>query len=202
MSITHATTAVGTDAGTGEIHKAQWNAAHTGADFALLEQHTASSSATLDFTSFISSTYDEYLFEFVDVRPSTTNSLLLRCSVGGTFDSGSFYTTSQFAFSYLGSAAGGQSITTSILVAPFAGRTLITTANLSGQGSFRLYAPQGANYKRFIGMVMVPDSVTTVPQPLMVGWEYQSTSAIDGIRFFTSSGTIASGDFRVYGIGK
>lgn len=29
VSVTHATTASGTDAGTGEIHKAQWNAAHT-----------------------------------------------------------------------------------------------------------------------------------------------------------------------------
>src|SRR5678815_976597 len=28
MGITHATTATGTDAGTGDIHKAQWNAAH------------------------------------------------------------------------------------------------------------------------------------------------------------------------------
>ncbi len=30
MTVTHATVASGTDAGTGEIHKAEWNAAHTG----------------------------------------------------------------------------------------------------------------------------------------------------------------------------
>ncbi len=30
MAITHATVATGTDAGTGEIHKAEWNAAHIG----------------------------------------------------------------------------------------------------------------------------------------------------------------------------
>lgn len=37
MSITHATVAVGTDAGTGEIHKDQWNAAHTGSNLTVEE---------------------------------------------------------------------------------------------------------------------------------------------------------------------
>jgi hypothetical protein len=30
VAITHATVATGTDAGTGEIHKAEWNADHVG----------------------------------------------------------------------------------------------------------------------------------------------------------------------------
>ena len=37
----------------------------------LLATETASSSATISFTSGIDSTYKEYLFEFIDVHPAT-----------------------------------------------------------------------------------------------------------------------------------
>src|SRR6185503_12648476 len=59
----------------------------------LLEQHTASSSATLDFTS-ISGTYDEYEIHFVNIVPATNNvSFQMRMGTGAgpTYDSGNNY---------------------------------------------------------------------------------------------------------------
>ena len=51
---------------------------------------TASSSASLSFTSGIDSTYKEYIFYFVDIHPATDdNRFTFQCST----DSGSNYNT-------------------------------------------------------------------------------------------------------------
>ena len=42
----------------------------SGSSLVLLETQTASSSATLSFTSNIDSTYKEYQFHFIDIHPS------------------------------------------------------------------------------------------------------------------------------------
>ena len=39
----------------------------------LLQTQTASSSATIDFTSNIDSTYDSYVFKFINIHPATDN---------------------------------------------------------------------------------------------------------------------------------
>src|SRR5947207_2075820 len=46
-----------------------------------LEAHTASASASLDFTTFISSTYDDYLIEGVGIIPAT-DAVIFRAQVG------------------------------------------------------------------------------------------------------------------------
>ena len=48
-----------------------------GAVWNLIETLTASSSATLDFTSGIDSTYDEYVFKFINIHPETDQTSLL-----------------------------------------------------------------------------------------------------------------------------
>jgi hypothetical protein len=45
----------------------------TGSSLVLLETQTASSSATVSFTSNIDSTYKEYIFKFIDIHPATDN---------------------------------------------------------------------------------------------------------------------------------
>ena len=56
----------------------------------LLQTQTASSSATIDFTSNIDSTYDVYCFKFYDIHPATDdNRFTFQCST----DSGSNYNT-------------------------------------------------------------------------------------------------------------
>ena len=46
-------------------------AALTDGNLTLLTTATASSSATLDFTSSINSTYNSYLFKYIDIHPAT-----------------------------------------------------------------------------------------------------------------------------------
>jgi hypothetical protein len=160
MGITHATVATGTDAGTGEIHKAEWNAAHTGADFVLLEQHTASASASLDFTAFISATYDEYQFEFINVLPATNNvDLLARVGTGGgpTWDATSGNYAFTGAFSYI-NTGGGEGSSTGQTGAVISGG--VRSINLGVCGHMRLFDPSGsAQYKVLLGQ-MVHDNAS------------------------------------------
>ena len=66
----------------------KWNSAADGfetgdlsGNTVLLSTATASSSATLDFTSGIDSTYKEYVFKFINIHPATSNDNDA-CSVG------------------------------------------------------------------------------------------------------------------------
>ena len=48
----------------------------SGGAMTLLETQTASSSATLSFTSDIDDTYDEYIFKFYNIHPATDSAML------------------------------------------------------------------------------------------------------------------------------
>src|SRR5258706_4467449 len=86
-----------TDTGNTYVYTTGWHqitGAAAGGGLVLLESHAASSSTTLDFTTFITSTYDEYVIEGVDIIAGTTaSSILMRIGTGGgpTYDSGSNY---------------------------------------------------------------------------------------------------------------
>ncbi len=167
----------------------------------LLEQHTASSSATLDFTTFISSTYDDYLFELLGIKNATnTVSLIVRVGTGGgpTYDSGSNYVWSHVDVYPVSSGIEGSTSDTSI--------TLGGSADNSHQGvtgAMHLFEPQSAAFKTFTyDTVRWVASGINVPVRDTGSAEYASTTAITAIRFLFSSGNIASGTIRVYGIAK
>ena len=48
----------------------------SGGAMTLLATQTASGSATIDFTTGIDSTYDEYVFKFYDIHPATNDTEL------------------------------------------------------------------------------------------------------------------------------
>ena len=204
MGITHATVASGTDAGTGEIHKAEWNAAHIGADWVLLEQHTASSSATLDFTTFISSTYDDYQFRFLGlVNATNSQDLLCRMGTGGgpSWDTGANYSYENFVWRAGASAVSGATGVTSIKM-NFNGATVSnaqTGIAVSGHANF--YLPQNTTFwKEINGIASYWDASFRVNNNF--DGRYESTTAVTGVRFFFASGNITSGIIRVYGLGK
>jgi hypothetical protein len=45
----------------------------SGGTLILLSTQTASNSATISFTTGLDSTYDEYIFKFIDIHPRTDN---------------------------------------------------------------------------------------------------------------------------------
>jgi hypothetical protein len=180
-----------------------WSAAGGGGAIVMLEQHTASTSATLDFTTFISSTYDEYLFEAVNIIAATTNvNLLMRMGTGGgpTWDAGTNYGFAGWRWAPAGSAfAGASSGLTGIGLDASGG--IKNDALIGIGGTWRLFDPQSALYKRVVGQSGYTDNGGTIIGATVTGF-YISTTAVTGIRFLMSSGNIAAGTIRAYGVAK
>jgi hypothetical protein len=173
-----------------------------GGALVLLEQHTASASASLDFTAFISATYDEYQFEFVNLIPATTNGILqIKMSEdgGSTYASGTSY---KYAAFYTGIGDNLTTITSTGAAAIDLARSTSTQANYSTHGSLKLFNPASA--------ALYKDTMSQVINVVITGntyiWTshgtYLSAAAVNAVRFIFSSGDIASGTIRAYGVAK
>lgn len=171
----------------------------------LLEQHTASSSASLDFTSSITSTYDEYMVEFISVLPATNGTnLLMRFSTNGgsSYDSAPNYRWVGFRSSNAGSAAAGSEAATSFNLTSNGGP--VNGASSGGVvGSLKIYNPLTTTQsKLYQGDVGMNDGTGSSNVRAMISGTYASNTAVDAFQFLMASGNIAAGTIRVYGIAK
>jgi hypothetical protein len=177
----------------------------------LLEEHTASASADLQFTTrnvsgqsgaSIQSDFDEYMFEFVDIIPATNDTGLLgtvSTNGGSSYDASAVYAR---AFQY-----GASNNTTS-----GGGATGQTKWDISGNqsnastggmvGSLRLMSPLStALHKKMIGNIAW--SHTGVDWiSIQYTFIWKATTAINAFKFAMASGNITSGTIRLYGIAK
>jgi hypothetical protein len=177
-----------------------------GGALVLLQAQTASASATLDFTSWQSASYDEYVIEFVNITPSTTGlTFNVRASTNGgsTWDSSTIYNSSQFAFSSAGSTTNGILNGNALQIYPLNGRSMSTTGTQGLSGQLKMYSTSGL-YTQWIGHLLGPDNVNNAstqnnPQGLEIRGLYASSTLINGLRFFPSSGSF-SGTIRIYGV--
>lgn len=173
-----------------------------GGSLVLLEQHSASASATLDFTSFIASDYDEYLIEILNLIPATnTVDLYVRLSTdgGSSYDAGANYNNATFGFDHTGSGLGGGTGQNQIAIRGTA--EIHNNANYGVCGTMRLFGPGGSIYKRTSHQVSYFNSGSRIA--LIIGnGVYLSATAVNALRLLFSSGNIASGTVRIYGVAK
>lgn len=167
----------------------------------LLEQHSASSSATLDFTTFYSSTYDDYQFHIVDLVVATDNvQLLCRLSTDG----GSTYISTSDYYSALVGIQNDGSSTTNSANGTSAWELAKSVDNssarsINGDLIFRSLAST-ALHKTVHGPIAYSNQSFVVGA--LVQGLYTGTTAVNAIRFLASSGNLASGTIRVYGVAK
>jgi hypothetical protein len=153
---------------------------------------TASNSATIDLTSLLSSTYDDYMIVLENVNASGT--LELRCSTNNsTFDAGTNYSYTN----YEGTTQFQQGAATFID---------LTHSHLSSQLSGTLYL-YGANTttqnKGVAGLLSFLSSATSFMTSTIISGQWLNTAnSLEAVRFLMASGNITSGVFRVYGIAK
>lgn len=183
--------------------------ASSGGGLTLLNTLTASNSATLTDTTSLTSAYDEYQIHFQNIVPVTnaTNFFLRVSTNGGTsYDSGANYAWSSLFYNPGGSVLRGAS----------SGQTYIdidgqfNTDSLSNSstdggfsGMFMLVNPlSNSVQKKFYGQGAFTNSSGPIPSNSNVSGTYQSTSAVNALQFFMSSGNIASGVIRIYGFAK
>lgn len=170
----------------------------------LLGSQTASGSATLDFTSMITSTYDSYKFVVVNIFPATnTTRLWMRFSTdnGATFLSTSVYTHSQLRQRAGTSASSGAEIGSEAGQIDLMGDDMTNTGTRALNGEITLNHPLGTTYyKDLIGHTKYYNGSHNI-QALIQG-QYASTGDVDAVRFLMSSGNIASGSIYMYGLKK
>ena len=172
----------------------------------LLSTATASSSASVSFTSDIDSTYDIYKFEFVNINPATDN---VDLTFNGSTDSGSNYnvtkTTTLFkAYHDEADTDTTLSYDTGRDIAQGTGfQTLIQDlgngADESGSGILYIFSPSSTTYvKHFIsntnGLYFQDYSFN-----MYCAGYFNTTSAINAVQFKMESGNF-NGTIKMYGI--
>jgi len=178
------------------------NAPSGGGGFVLVEQHTAAASASLDFTTCISSTYDEYEVDLVNLQPVTDNvNILIRMSTDGgmTYDSGANYSVERHGFLIASDTSSGGTGQTSIQIN---NSGVSNSANWSQNGHFRLYNPGGSIFKQIVGDWGGLITSTSQRTFFMYHGTYESTTAVNAFQVLYSSGNIAIGTVRCYGLAK
>ena len=176
---------------------------------AFLSSQTASTSFSIDFTSGIDGTYNEYLFVFVNIHLATLNAELqfqVNATDGADFNDSPI--TSTFFGAYNDESGGTPA------VAYHGGHDIANAADTfqnltynqkidndsSMSGSMTLYDPSSTTYvKHFTartnGMMSNPSSVDNFAAGYI-----NDTTAIDEIRFQSSSGNIDAGTIYMYGV--
>jgi len=172
----------------------------------LLEEHTASNSASLQFTNWQSSDYDEYEIHIIQILPVTNGAkLLMRVSTNGgsSYDSGSNYAWSTFGYSSAGSGSAGSQSDTSIGL--LTGNSGIYSTHASS-GRFTFYNPAGgADWPGIHGIdqhLTSGDQTSFPAEGGITSAVYKSTTAVNAFELLMSSGNISSGIVRVYGLAK
>jgi hypothetical protein len=178
-----------------------------GGTLILLSTQTASASASISFTSGIDSTYDEYVFKFINCHPASNNVYL---DFQGSTDSGSSYNTTITASFFRAYQSEDNSGATLVYVD--AGQAQGTSyQNLSrgiGNGNdecvngyLHLFNPSDTTFvKHFLSVTQINDSANS--QNTYVGGYFNTTSAIDAVSFKMSSGNIDDGIIKMYGVAK
>ena len=170
---------------------------------------TASSSASIEFTSGIDSTYKEYVFYFVNIHSSGRNTDG-KFQFNVSIDGGSNYNvakTTTFFSTYHGEdgADGELAYRTGDDLAQGTGFQNLTNngentndANLGG--TLRLFNPSSTTFvKHFISTVNTMHSQPANVNSFIAGYA-NTTSAVDAVQFKFISGTIDAGQILLFGV--
>lgn len=170
-----------------------------------LETQTAADSAALNFTTCISSSFDEYRIEIVGLQPATDgDALWFRVSTdgGSSYVEGTAYdTTRSFNSSAVAGGAGAAGVegdSKIILAGP-----VDSEATAALNGTMTLFNPLSTTlHKQTHGtFAFVHSSDADRYRMTSTGW-WRATTAVTAFRFLFSTGNIAAGTIRVYGVPK
>lgn len=171
----------------------------------LLATASASSVATVDFTSLIDSTYDEYEVHLQNVRGASASDLRMRVSTNGgsSFDSSSIYTLASI---FTSNVSAGPNAISNVSYAQFdisaQDNVSNTAANGGATGVIRFAQPSsGTIHKHFLWELLYATATPGAGRVAAAG-TWQSTTAINALRFYFGSGNIASGLFKLYGVSR
>ena len=173
----------------------------------LLSTQTASSSATISFTSNIDSTYKEYIFKFIDIHPATDQkNLTFQVDTGTntnynqTITSSSFYT-----YHNEGDTTTSLQYITGYDQAQGTGFQILSEATGNDNdacvcGTLHLFDPSNTTFvKNFMSRTQAAEGTGYSGDTYVAGY-INTTTAITRVQFKMASGNIDAGTIKMYGV--
>ena len=173
-----------------------------------ISKQTASSSATIDFTSGIDSTYKEYIFTFKDIHPQTDGEDFgFQANAAGGSGYNETITSTAFraynnengegeALGYRTGQDQAQGTGFQVLIHEAAS----DDADKNACGTLHLFDPSNTTFAKhflFIGNHIGP---TDFSRQWFIAGYFNTTSALDEIQFKMSDGNIDAGKIKLFGI--
>jgi len=179
----------------------------SGSSLVLLETQTASSSATLSFTSNIDSTYKEYIFKCIDIHPATDDvRFTFQADTGTNTNYNQTITSTNFAANHGEDGNNGalaydsgedQAQGTAFH------RLVGSVGNDNDQccvGILHIFNPSSTTFvKHFIATFQETRNNNSSKEHFTAGY-FNTTTAITRFQFKMSSGNIDSGTIKLYGV--
>lgn len=171
------------------------NLATTGAVVYITKDDVPSAASSVSFNNTVfDGTYDEYEIRFQNVLPVTdgTSFYFLASTDNGSTTISSYDYAADTNTAHTGSGAAQIDLS---------GRTVGNAANETGiSGVLRIHRPAAAEYTTLHWIGVTQNDTSGTVYNVRGGGIVNSANDVDYIRFYFSSGNIASGKFAVYGI--
>jgi len=179
----------------------------SGGSMNLISTQTASSSSTIDFTSGIDDTYDEYVFKFYDIHPATDSAMLqFQVDTGTNTSYNQTITSTNFK-------AGHSEVDDEAVLAYRTARDLAQSTSFQSitegvdndndscaTGTLHLFSPASTVFvKHFISTTQSVINYPETNETFCAGY-INTTTAITRVQFKFNSGNIDSGVIKLYGI--
>ena len=178
----------------------------------LLTTNTFTGTTSSAFTTLIDSTYDVYIFKFININPNTNDKKFdFQASSDGGVGWGVTQTTTFFRAAHAendGSASlaydASQDLAQSAAAQPL-GYSVGEDADSSLSGTLYLFSPSSTTYmKNYYATTQYQfkNSIGTLEAiESFVGGYFDTTSVVDAVRFQMTSGNM-DGEIKMYGISK
>jgi len=179
----------------------------SGGGLNLISTQTASSSATIDFTSGIDSTYKEYIFKFIDINPATDNvSFSFQADTGTNTNYNQTMTTTFFRAYHAEDGSGGDLSYQASLDQAQGTAFQVIAGNIGNDadecvtGTFHLFNPSSTIFAKHFLLRTVDTLYNNIGlADIFVAGYFNTTTAITRVRFKMSSGNF-DGIIKLYGV--
>ena len=178
-----------------------------GGSLVLISEKTASSSATIDFTSDIDSTYKEYIFKCIEMHPATDGAELTFQVDTGTNTSYNQTITSTFFRAYHQESGTDAAVTYQTSYDLAQSTNFQTLSRDSGNdndqccsGTLHLFDPSNSTFvKHFMATFNTTTQDNQQHNSYASGY-VNTTTALTRVRFKFHSGNIDAGTIKMYGV--
>ena len=173
----------------------------------LISTQTASSSATVSFTSGIDSTYKEYIFKCINIHPATNEQNFTFQADTGTNTNYNQAITSTFFRAYNQEDSGGTALGYLTSRDQAQGTSFqpltVTIGNGNDEctnGTIHLFDPSNTTFaKHFLSRFIDYEGGNQAVDNYCAGY-FNTTTAITRVQFKFASGNIDSGTIKLYGV--